>query len=66
VPLRNRSKYLREYRQRNNKEMIAYDKGRRMKRKSECQCIRCGSPLIEDEAGYCMACICGRNLPVEV
>ena len=27
------------------------------------QCIRCGTPLIEDEKGYCVACLSGRSEP---
>jgi hypothetical protein len=60
------NQYMREYRQRNNESMRAYDRTRRMRRKTESKCIRCGSPLREEEIVYCVACICGRNLPVEV
>jgi len=65
MPLKDRdayNKYMREYRQRKN--MTAYDKQRRLKRKAEGKCIRCGKPLIDDEVEYCVWCVTNRNLPI--
>jgi len=65
MPLKDRdayNKYMREYKQRNN--MTAYDRQRRLKRKTEGKCIRCGKPLIDDEVGYCAWCVTNRNLPI--
>ena len=48
------------YRQRHQELLRQKGMVERKHREENNQCIRCGAPLIEDEQGYCIACLSGR------
>jgi hypothetical protein len=67
MPLKDRleyNKYMREYKRLHSEKMCEIERRRRMKRRNENKCIRCGSPLIEDEVGYCTWCKTMRKSPI--
>jgi len=44
------------YNRTNHERYLEYQKGIKLKYFEEGRCIRCSSPLIEEEVRYCMAC----------
>ena len=52
------------YRKNHRLDLMEKHKEERRRFKVEGKCIRCGAPLIEDEGGYCVACLAGRHYPI--
>jgi len=55
-----------QYKARNRELLAKKERERRQRWREDGKCVRCGTPLIEGEIGYCMGCRAGKYEPVRI